>query len=87
MILTQQLRQVARPYIATLPAGQMVASHSWWEMAAVACWRARYDPTRMVAQGFWNKVDTMFTRYIKPFVSVFPHSLVLVALFDYLRTA
>jgi hypothetical protein len=86
IVLTQQLRRVARPYIDSLPAGQMVASHSWREMAAVACWRARYDPTRMIAQGFWNKVDTMFSGYIKPFVSVFPHSPLLAGLFDWLRT-
>eukprot|EP01052_Picozoa_sp_SAG31_P018732 SAG31_NODE_1340_length_8709_cov_8.259117_1_plen_78_part_00 len=43
IVLTQQLRRICAGYIATLPAGQMISSHSWREMAAVACWRARYD--------------------------------------------
>ena len=37
------------------------------------------------AQG-WNKIDTMWSAYIKPFVAVFPHSPVLAELFDWLRS-
>jgi hypothetical protein len=87
IVLTRELRRIARPYILTLPAGQMVASHSWREMAAVACWRARYDSTRMATHGFWNKVDTMWSAYIKPFIAVFPHSPLLADLFDHLRAS
>ena len=64
-----------------------VSSHSWREMAAVACWRARYDSIRMANQGFWAKVDTMWSAYIKPFVGVFPPSPLLAQLFDWLRAA
>ena len=86
VVLTQQLRRIAAGYIASLPAGLLVSSHSWREMGAVACWHACYDSTHMAAHGFWNKVDTMWSSYIKPFVAVFPYSLVLTELFDWLQS-
>ena len=84
-LLTKHLRVMCCDLIATLPAGVMVASHSWREMAATACHMAHYDSLRMSAHGFWQNVGTMFVAYIEPFRAIFPISPFLARLFDFLR--
>jgi hypothetical protein len=84
-VLTRKLRQLAAPFMVSLPAGVMVASHSWREMAAVACYQARYDSLRMCEQGFWQAVGTMYSSYIKPFLAIFPFSPWVAELFDFLK--
>jgi hypothetical protein len=85
VILTRQLRVMSRDFAVSLPAGAMIASHSWREMAAVACYQARYDSLRMTEQGFWQNMATMFSAYIKPYLSIFPFSPWLAELFDFLK--
>ena len=85
-IATQQLREFAAPVIDDLPAGLVVASHSWWEMAATCCAQAHYDSVRMAAHGCWKKIDTMFGHYIDPYIEIFPWSRWLAELFDWLRS-
>jgi hypothetical protein len=76
---------MSRDFAVSLPAGAMIASHSWREMAAVACYQARYDSLRMTEQGFWQNMATMFSAYIKPYLSIFPFSPWLAELFDFLK--
>jgi hypothetical protein len=82
--ITQELRRIGKHYIASLPPGQIIACHSWREMGAVSCFLAKYDSNRMAAHGFWESVGTMYSKYIKPYKSVFPYSRWLAALFDFL---
>ena len=84
-LLTQQLRSMCRQLIDTLPAGVIVASHSWREMAATACYMAHYDSLRMGSHGFWQNVATMYVAYIEPYHAIFPISPFLARLFDFLR--
>jgi len=85
VILTRQLRVMSRDFAVSLPAGAMIASHSWREMAAVACYQVGYDSLRMTEQGFWQNMATMFSAYIKPYLSIFPFSPWLAELFDFLK--
>ena len=66
-VLTKQLRVLCRRLVESLPAGVIVASHSWREMAATACFLAKYDSIRMASHGFWQNVGTMYDSYIKPY--------------------
>jgi hypothetical protein len=85
-IATRKLRVLAAPAISGLPAGVVVGSHSWREMAATACAQARYDSVRMAAHGGWKRLDTMFGSYIDPYLQVFPWSRWLAELYDWLRS-
>ena len=84
-VLTKQLRVLCRRLVESLPAGVIVASHSWREMAATACFLAKYDSIRMASHGFWQNVGTMYDSYIKPYKNIFPNSRLLAQLFDFLR--
>lgn len=83
--LTTKLRELTAPLKRTLPKGAVIASHSWREMAAVACFHARYDSLRCACHGFWKDVNTMWTSYIRPYKEVFPYSAFLAEVFDFLR--
>ena len=83
--LTQNLRRLAAPLASSLPKGVVIGSHSWREMAAVACFLARFDSLRMANHGFWRDVATMWNSYIKPYKDVFPYSRFLAMVFDFLR--
>ena len=65
--------------------GVIVASHSWREMVATACYMAHYDSLRMGSHGFWQNVATMYVAYIEPYHAIFPISPFLARLFDFLR--
>jgi hypothetical protein len=83
--LTMKLRELTAPLKRELPKGAVIASHSWREMAAVACFHARYDSLRCASHGFWKDVSTMWTNYIRPYKEVFPYSAFLAEVFDFLR--
>ena len=83
--LTLKLRELTAPLKRELPKGAVIASHSWREMAAVACFHARYDSLRCASHGFWKDVNTMWTSYIRPYKEVFPYSAFLAEVFDFLR--
>jgi hypothetical protein len=84
-LLTKRLRTLCHQLLLELPAGAIVASHSWREMAAVACFLAGYDSLRMTNHGFWQDPATMYNAYIKPYKGSFPLSRILAQLFDFLR--
>mgnify|MGYP004218423927 CR=1 FL=1 len=86
-IITARMRSMFSDFVASLPKGQIVACHSWREMAAVACFHAHYDSTRMAAHGFWESIGTMYSAYIKPYQTAFPYCRWLAELFDFLRAA
>eukprot|EP01047_Picozoa_sp_COSAG01_P077217 COSAG01_NODE_13828_length_1529_cov_90.571329_2_plen_54_part_00 len=50
-------------------------------MAAVSCYRAQYNVMKMTDRGLWRDPNTMFTSYIRPFLS-FPYNAVLAELYD-----
>jgi hypothetical protein len=85
MFLTRKLRDMVKPMAASVPAGSVIGSHSWREMAAVACYHARFDTLRMAAHGFWRDPRTMFVSYIRPYMDSFPFCRFLAGVFDFLR--
>eukprot|EP01052_Picozoa_sp_SAG31_P060705 SAG31_NODE_19852_length_590_cov_0.877800_2_plen_50_part_00 len=46
---------------------------------------AKFDSVRMAAHGFWESVGTMYSKYIKPYKTIFPYSRWLAELNDHLR--
>ena len=62
----------------------MIGSHSWQEMAAVACYQAKFDTLRMSCHRFWRDPTTMWNSYIRPYKDSFPYCRFLVGVFDFL---
>jgi hypothetical protein len=81
-IMTRKLRAVCAG--VRVPKGSTISSHSWREMGAVASYKANYDVMKMTDRGFWRDPNTMYSSYIKPFLS-FPFSALLAELFDDLQ--
>jgi hypothetical protein len=85
MFLTRRLRALTAPMAAHLPRGAVVGSHSWREMAAVACYQAKFDTLRMACHGFWRDPATMWSSYIRPYKDSFPFCRFLAGVMDFLR--
>jgi len=77
--LTAVLRRLCGSLV--LPAGCVISSHSWREMAAVSSYKADHNTFRMTSRGFWKRPETMWQSYIEPFLW-FPFSALLAELYD-----
>ena len=80
-LLSQQLRTLVPD--AELAHGDMVGSHSWREMMALAAHRAGCNPMRAAEHGFWAQPETMWTSYVKPYLT-FPRSPICEEIVDFL---
>ena len=81
--LTKEFRRLVPPETLNLPAGAVVASHSFRELGATMAIKARYSPALSADHGLWRRIATMHERY---FFAEFPYSRWLAAVFDFLAT-
>ena len=79
-LMTSDLRELVGMRVI-VPAGVVMSSHSWREMAAVSSSRAGWCLFKMMRRGLWKRVETMIANYIDPF-GYFPFVPVLAELYD-----
>jgi hypothetical protein len=81
--LTTEFRRLVPPETLNLPAGAIVASHSFRELGATMSIKARYSPSLSADHGLWKRIATMHEHY---YFAEFPWSAWLAAVFDFLQT-
>eukprot|EP01050_Picozoa_sp_SAG11_P017851 SAG11_NODE_2622_length_3167_cov_3.968057_1_plen_260_part_00 len=64
MQLTAEFRRLVPPHTLNLPAGAVVASHSFREMGATTAVQAHYSAPLACAHGLWQRLSTMNDSYV-----------------------
>eukprot|EP01052_Picozoa_sp_SAG31_P004473 SAG31_NODE_186_length_20918_cov_26.890917_1_plen_193_part_00 len=82
VLLTEKFRELVPPGTLNLPAGAIVASHSFREMGASVSMAAGYSDNKSRRHGLWRRLATMLEHYV---VDEFPFSPFLAKIFDFLR--